>query len=182
MDRFVLGKPLSHTFLVLKSGGSVIGEIHGTWERKAGYKQTRLAKAIELSIATASFLGQGATFSALFNKISFGQHPVNVVRSYEGNKQYHNAHSEIILLEGDANLMEHWDSAVNSAERISDLSIPYARYGFSGTVNCQTTLRAVMQESSIPRPRSGAFSLGVPGWNSVKQAKSGSFCSRLAVS
>ena len=181
-DISVLGKPLSHPYLVLKSPDEVIGEIHGTWERAEGYKQTRLAKSIELSIAFASVVGQEANCCMLFNKVSFGQNPVNVVRSYEGEKQYSRAFSEIPVLNGNDEVLDIWDHAKYIAEKISALKIPYARYGGHGTVNCQTTLRTVMRKAFIPRPDSDQFSLSVPGWYGREKINPESINSALSFS
>ncbi|MBL4803600.1 MAG: hypothetical protein JKY71_01945 [Alphaproteobacteria bacterium] len=166
LDRRVLGKPLSHPFLVMKDGEDVVSELHGTWSARCcvNDNQPKLSKKLELSLAVASITGQAPRLSSVFEATFPKSFPVNRMVELQGNRQYKLAARESELVSGEET-QEVWQHLTSSARVYDAIRFPYVRYAFGAQdVNCQKTMRALLENAEIDTSVL-SLELGEAGWD-----------------
>jgi len=170
MDIQVLGKPLSHPFLVLKRGNEVISELHGTWSAASCNRQTPFAKTLEFSLAAAQITRQAGVLRAAFNNVFPHNNPVNRMCLLTRAGQYDKAVRKLLLQSGEQDIiLPKWREAYNLSKLIDSHRIPYVRYAWGNACNCQKTLRAVMDGSALIESEKIVLQLGDAGWSTTQK-------------
>lgn len=167
LDVKVLGKPLSHPFLVLKDfKGRVVSELHGSWSPTFCRKQVALSKFLELFVAGAAVVNQDLKVHRVFNQLNLPHRPVNTMYVYSGVHQYQDAEYEEVLRRGSCDeLKACWERGSAFSQYISDLKLPYTRYAHGTGINCQKTLKATMDVAIIGCANDVELNLGSAGWS-----------------
>lgn len=168
LDKQVLGKPLSHPFLVLKnSNNQVLKELHGSWSPTFGNKQTSISKIFELTLAGSALIDYDTKLHNIFNELNLKHRPVNRMIASQNCHQYPRAKNEIELKSGSFEEMSyHWGRAQKHAKYIDALRLPYVRYAHGDGVNCQVTMKTVMYTSHLTKDQDIELELGDSGWSS----------------
>lgn len=167
LDNCVLGKPLSHPFLVLKKGDEVVSELHGTWSARSEVKdnQPAISKKLELSLAIASITGQTPRLSSAFESVFPNLMPVNRMIALQGDRQYRLAERKSLLIDDDEQAAVTWESMLAVSSKVDSMKLPYVRYAFTPeAVNCQKTMKVVMQSGGI-KVDDLLLELGEAGWD-----------------
>lgn len=171
LDRFVLGKPLSHTFLALKDeSGRVVSEIHGTWSSPQTDHQPRVSKFLELTLSFAKVAGGARQVSNVFKAWASGAMPVNrmVVLSVDGqcNGQYQRAVRRDVVFSGSSqDVARVWENMIDQSRFLDSLRLPYIRYGGEKAFNCQQMLRALIKGTGAFPDEGLVLELGDSGWS-----------------
>lgn len=167
LDTRLLGRPLSHPFLVLKDGERVAGEIHGTVSSASSDKRPLGMLAISFTMWAASLGNSYGSVTRAASRLVPSQLPVNRMVVLRGRHSYPSAVRADKIYEGsDHDVIGKWEMTAHLANVVDKFRVPHHKYALAqGSSNCQVTLRSVMHHGGLIPKEGLELTLADAGWS-----------------
>ncbi|MBU6235579.1 MAG: hypothetical protein KGQ41_07020 [Alphaproteobacteria bacterium] len=169
-DTLVFGKPISHPILVLKDNkGRVVSEFDGAPydnTQHDGFKPGFLNQVFKRTATLITPVGVDAPMKWALDNVGLGKYyPTLRIRFYNHASVYGVHDSEQTIARGTKrDIQRKWLKLLEGAHEISDMNLPFNRFGWGqGRYNCQTLIAHALHHADMEaKPQYAA-----KGWKRV---------------